>query len=151
MQPEYDPLLRDQVIRLMGVLRRLGVARNRPIRNMASFNRGLWLGEAQDHGALQIPDGPGAELLRVPRIPLENEPDAPPALRGWLTTSSGSGEPRTPTLRSRGRLDGRQVDLVEAPESNLSPTAGMRTTWRPWPDWQRAAGRASGSSRRCSI
>jgi very-short-patch-repair endonuclease len=138
MLPEHDPRLRDQVIRLMGVLRQLAVARNRPIRNTSSYDSVLWLGDAQDHCSVQIPDGPGAELLRAPRVPHESEPAAPAILRGWLTASSGSGEPQEPALRSQGRLNGRDVDLLEAPEIQSAFDTWMHTTWRPWADRQRA-------------
>src|SRR5688500_12016388 len=132
MQPEYDPLLREQVIGVMGVLRQLAVARNRPIRNTSSYDSVLWLGEAQNHCAVPLPHGPGAALARAPPIPRENEPDAPPVLRGWLPTSPGGGELREPTLRSQGRLDGRRVDLADAPEIQSAFDTWMRTTWRPW-------------------
>jgi very-short-patch-repair endonuclease len=137
MPPEYDPRLRDQVIRLMGVLRQLAVSRNRPIRNTASYDSVLWLGEAQEHCAIHIPDGPGAELMRAPRIPRENEPGAPPILRGWLTTPPGGGEMREPILRRQGRLGGRPVDLTDAPEVQSAFDTWIRTAWRPWAERQR--------------
>lgn len=137
MLPEYDPQLRDQVRRLMGVLRQLAVARNRPIRNTSSYDGALWLSEAQEHCSLHIPDGPGGELLRAPRIPREREPVAPPSLRGWFTRPGGD-ELSEPILRTTRRVDGAEVELADAPEVRAAFDNWMREEWRPWAERQRA-------------
>jgi very-short-patch-repair endonuclease len=137
MQPERDPLVRDQVIRLLGVLRQLAVAKNSPTRHTSRYEKALWLDDVRDHATVQLPDGPGDELLRVPRVPREPEPQPPREIRVWLRPAPVSDEVREPTLRERGPLDGRDVYLVEAPEVQSAFDTWMTTTWRPWAETER--------------
>lgn len=117
MLPKHDPLLRDQVTRLIGVLRQLAVTRNSPVRHTSGYDRIRWLEAVQDHCTVHSPSGPGDELLRVPRLPLEPEPPAPRELARWVERGSGTDAVTEPTLRRRGPLAGiGEVDLDRAPE-----------------------------------
>jgi Ni2+-binding GTPase involved in maturation of urease and hydrogenase/very-short-patch-repair endonuclease len=136
MQPEHDPLLRDQVVRLMGVLRQLAVAKNRPIRHTSRYDEVLWLDDVQDHCTVQAPEGPGDELLRAARVPREAPPVAPPVLKDWLVPSKD--DLREPVLRERALLDGNETSLDDAPGIRGTYEAWIRALWRPWADRERA-------------
>ncbi len=138
MQPEQDPLTRDQVIRLMGVLRQLAIARNSPIRHVSGYDRVLWLDDVQGQCTVLTPAGPGEELLRAARVPDEPEPAPPRELGGWLLTGGGSDGLPAPVLRDHGPLpDHGEVDLRDAPEVRAAFETWMSSTWRPWADSER--------------
>ncbi|GEL18352.1 AAA domain-containing protein [Pseudonocardia asaccharolytica] len=135
--PEWDPLLRDQVTRLMGVLRQLAVTRNSPIRHTSGYDKVMWLDDVQKHRTVQMPTGPGDELLRVQRVQLEPEPPAPRELVHWIQRPADTDGTREPALRQHGSLPGiGQVDLDDAPEIRAAFDEWM-TLWRPWAERER--------------
>ncbi|MFC5993477.1 AAA domain-containing protein [Pseudonocardia hispaniensis] len=137
MTPEWDPLLRDQVIRLMGVLRQLAVTRNSPIRHTSGYDKLMWLDDVQEHCTVQMPTGPGDELLRVPRVQLEPEPPAPRELAHWIHRPADTDGAREPVLAQHGPLPGiGQVDLGDAPEIRAAFDEWM-AAWRPWAERER--------------
>jgi hypothetical protein len=99
---ERDPLVRDQVSRLMGVLRQLAIKKNSPIRHTSRYKAALWLNDVQSYCTIQASDGPGEELLRVARVPREPEPGAPREVRDWIRRPSEPDVVPGPTLRERG-------------------------------------------------
>lgn len=135
MQQDQDALVRDQVTRLLGVLRRLAQAKNPPVRHTSGYDRTLWLDEVVAHCPMQDPGGPGHELLRVARVAGQPEPPAPRALRGWVQRTprvpSDTDVIAEPALHDRGPLHGQQVYLVDAPTVRDAFDAWM-AAWRPW-------------------
>src|SRR5215218_10233993 len=99
VRPEDDPVIRDQVTRLTGVLRQLAAAKTAPVRHTAQYHAALWLADVRDHCPVRVPEGPGDELLRVGRVPREPEPEAPAAVAGWIrwpVVQPGSPEAELP-------------------------------------------------------
>jgi very-short-patch-repair endonuclease len=139
MRPERDPLLRDQVTRLLGVLRQLAVAKNAPIRHTARYDAALWLAEVRDHGTVKAPEGPGDELLRVARVPREPEPPAPAGIDGWIRRPPDSDAVPEPELHDQRHLDRQDVLLADVPEVAAEFDAWLRDTWRPWAERERLA------------
>jgi hypothetical protein len=66
---ERDPLVRDQVNRLMGVPRQLASARNSPMPHTSRYEAALWLNDVQNYCTIQAPDGRGEELLCIAWVP----------------------------------------------------------------------------------
>src|SRR4051794_6177382 len=128
LRPEDDPLLRDQVSRLTGVLRQLAAAKTAPVRHTAQYHAALWLADVRDHCAVKVPEGPGEELLRAARVPREPEPAAPPAFAGRIRRPSASDE--VPDLE----LDEGEQD---APDVEAEFAEWMRTSWQPWAERER--------------
>ncbi|MDD7933920.1 AAA domain-containing protein [Actinomycetospora straminea] len=64
--PEHDPALRDRVQRFVGVLRRVALARARPVRHTRHHVGALPLVEVADQGAVRRPREAGDEILRAP-------------------------------------------------------------------------------------
>ncbi|MHA6793613.1 AAA domain-containing protein [Pseudonocardia bannensis] len=137
MTPEHDPAIRDRVIRLMGVLRQLALAKHRPLRHTSGYARALWLGAAQEHCTVQFPSGPGQEVLRVSRVQLEPEPERPRGLGNWVQPPPKNDPLREPVLKERGPRPGvGEVDLADAPEVRDAFGSWMRD-WRPWAERER--------------
>ncbi|MDF2976242.1 MAG: domain/Part of domain, partial [Actinomycetospora sp.] len=65
-RPEHDPALRDRVQRFVGVLRRVALARSRPVRHTRHHVGELALVDVADQGAIRRPQDGGDEILRVP-------------------------------------------------------------------------------------
>ncbi|HSK61170.1 MAG TPA: hypothetical protein VK935_19180, partial [Actinomycetospora sp.] len=65
-RPELDPALRDRVQRFVGVLRRVALARSRPVRHTRHHVGELALVDVGDQGAIRRPQDAGDEILRVP-------------------------------------------------------------------------------------
>ncbi|MEJ2888897.1 AAA domain-containing protein [Actinomycetospora aeridis] len=63
--PEHDPALRDRVQRLVGVLRRVALARARPVRHTRHHVGELPLVEVADQSAVRRPLEAGDEILRA--------------------------------------------------------------------------------------
>ncbi|MEJ2862870.1 AAA domain-containing protein [Actinomycetospora flava] len=64
--PEHDPALRDRVQRFVGVLRRVALARARPVRHTRHHVGELPLVEVADQSAVRRPREAGDEVLRAP-------------------------------------------------------------------------------------
>ncbi len=134
MLPEHDPQLRDQVTRLVSVLRQLATSRNAPVRHTARYDHVLWLDGVAPH----LRDG--AELLRLARPVGAPEPPAPRSIRRWLrppTARSDIDDVPAPALRDRGPLHGQQAYLVDAPGVRDAYDRWMATTWLPWANAER--------------
>ncbi|GAA4783620.1 hypothetical protein GCM10023200_16360 [Actinomycetospora chlora] len=65
-RPEDDPALRDRVQRLVGVLRRVALARARPVRHTRHHVGELALVDVADQSAVRRPREAGDEILRAP-------------------------------------------------------------------------------------
>lgn len=65
-EPEHDPALRDRVQRFVGVLRRVALARARPVRHTRHHVGELPLVEVTDQSAVRRPREAGDEILRAP-------------------------------------------------------------------------------------
>lgn len=65
-RPETDPALRDRVRRLVGVLRRVALARARPVRHTRHHVGELALVDVADQAAVRRPREAGDEILRAP-------------------------------------------------------------------------------------
>lgn len=90
--PENDPVLRDRVARLMGVLRRIAVAKNRPVRHADQYLDTVWLSPARELGLVHAALEPGEQVVRVPRVHNEREPGPPPSLRNWAEWGRNGGD-----------------------------------------------------------
>ncbi|MBW0117866.1 hypothetical protein I4J48_21760, partial [Pseudonocardia sp. KRD-169] len=123
MQPERDAQVRDQVVRLVGVLRALAPPARLPVRHVDAHDAVLWL------EGLRCPIGNGHEVLRLRRSAAEPEPAAPPAVVGWIGRAGDDLEP--PVLHDRGPLHGQNAYLVDAPGVRDAFDAWM-ALWRPW-------------------
>ncbi|TDQ61127.1 AAA domain-containing protein [Actinomycetospora succinea] len=64
--PEHDPALRDRVQRFVGVLRRVALARARPVRHTRHHVGELPLVDVADQSAVRRPREAGDEILRAP-------------------------------------------------------------------------------------
>ncbi|MDD7939366.1 AAA domain-containing protein [Actinomycetospora lutea] len=64
--PEHDPALRDRVQRFVGVLRRVALARARPVRHTRHHVGELALVDVADQSAVRRPRAAGDEILRAP-------------------------------------------------------------------------------------
>lgn len=64
--PEHDPALRDRVQRFVGVLRRVALARARPVRHTRHHVGELPLVDVADQAAIRRPREVGDEILRAP-------------------------------------------------------------------------------------
>ena len=64
--PEHDPALRERVQRFVGVLRRVALARARPVRHTRHHVGELGLVEVADQSAVRRPREAGDEILRAP-------------------------------------------------------------------------------------
>lgn len=65
-RPETDPTLRERVRRLVGVLRRVALARSRPVRHTRHHVGELALVDVADQSAVRRPREAGDEILRAP-------------------------------------------------------------------------------------
>src|SRR4051794_41409716 len=104
MRPEDDPVIRDQVTRLTGVLRQVAAAKTAPVRHTARHLAALWLADVRDHCPISVPEGPGDELLRAGRVPREPEPEVSPAVAEWIRWPAGSDDVPEPELRERRQV-----------------------------------------------
>ncbi|GAA3226877.1 hypothetical protein GCM10017691_16750 [Pseudonocardia petroleophila] len=129
MQPERDAQVRDQVVRLVGVLRALAPPARLPVRHVDAHDAVLWLED------LRCPVGNGPEVLRLRRSVAEPEPSAPAAVAGWLGPAGDDLEP--PVLHDRGPLHGQHAYLVDAPGVRDAFDAWMAVR-RPWAHRERA-------------
>lgn len=130
MRPERDAQLRDQVVRLVGVLRDLAPPTHAPVRHVGAHDAVLWLDDLRGHAVI----GATTEVLRLRRAAAEPEPPAPPAVAGWV----GPGGPDSePVLHDRGPLHGQHAYLVDAPGVRDAFDAWM-AAWRPWAHRERA-------------
>ncbi|WP_285651138.1 AAA domain-containing protein [Actinomycetospora sp. NBRC 106375] len=76
-RPENDPALRDRVQRLVGVLRRVALARARPVRHTRHHVGELALVDVADQAAVRRPHEAGDEVLRArPEGPMRATFDA---------------------------------------------------------------------------
>ncbi|WP_018682876.1 AAA domain-containing protein [Actinokineospora enzanensis] len=88
--PEHDAVLRDKVRRLMGVLRRLAVAKSKPVLKISGYQSHLLLADAARHITVRPALGPEDEVLRAERIVLEPEPPCPREILPWVRRTSGA-------------------------------------------------------------
>lgn len=129
MYPENDPVVRDKVIRLMGVFRQLAAAKFTPTRHTDQYHSTVWLDHLRRNGTVGVPAGPGDEVARVSRVVLEPEPPRPADLEGWL-------QPRRedliePRLRPTGPVDGVDTPADEAGDVRRAFDTWLET-WRRW-------------------
>ena len=130
-QPEHDPVLRDKVRRLMGVLRALAVAKTKPIRNIANYQEMLLLADASEHLAVHVPTEPGAEILRAERVRRDPEPPCPAVVGPWLEWPAGALEPPR-LLESRRDDTSRETEyLVDQPIVSRAFDQWV-PEWRAW-------------------
>ncbi|WP_447006521.1 AAA domain-containing protein [Saccharothrix isguenensis] len=136
--PENDPVLRDRVARLMGVLRQIAVAKNRPVRQANQYLDALWLSPAHELGLVHAALEPGEQVIRVPRVPNEREPGPPPSLRNWVEWARGGGDDLPePTLKQHVEVLRGPVEQTDLPRLGREFASWMRV-WRPWAERERA-------------
>lgn len=129
--PEHDPVLRDKVRRLMGVLRQLAVAKTRPIRSITNYEEMLLLADAVEHLPVRTAVEPGDEILRADRVRRDPEPPCPRAVAPRIDHAPGSLD--EPALRESALLPGenRSSSVIDHPEVTRQFSAWM-DVWRPW-------------------
>ncbi len=136
--PENDPVLRDRVARLMGVLRQIAVAKNRPVRHADQYLDTLWLSPAHELGLVHAALEPGEQVVRVPKVPNEREPGPPPSLRNWVEWVRGGGDDLPePTLKQHVQALRGPVQSTDSPHLEREFASWMRV-WRPWAERERA-------------
>ncbi|WP_367130624.1 AAA domain-containing protein [Saccharothrix sp. HUAS TT1] len=135
--PENDPVLRDRVARLMGVLRQIAVAKNRPVRQVNQYLDTLWLSPAHELGLVHAALESGEQVVRVPRVPNEREPLPPPSLRNWVEWARGGGDHLPePVLKQRVDTLRGSVQSTDFPRLEREFASWMRV-WRPWAERER--------------
>jgi very-short-patch-repair endonuclease len=122
--PEHDPALRDRLIRLMGVLRQLAVAKSRPIRDVAEYHQMVPLDEYREYVTIDSSAGPGERILGVQRVVEEAQPGCPGELEGLARYEAGSLV--EPVLR---------IPASEPPEDTTRLTALFEEWQRKWRAW----------------
>ncbi|MFD0204682.1 MULTISPECIES: hypothetical protein [Saccharothrix] len=131
-------MLRDRVARLVGVLRQIAVAKNRPVRHANQYLDVLWLSSAHELGLIHAALEPGQHIVRVPRVPNEREPGPPSSLRNrveWVR--GGSDDLPEPKLRQRVDALLGPVPATDFPRLEREFASWMRV-WRPWAERERA-------------
>ncbi|MBB5808696.1 very-short-patch-repair endonuclease [Saccharothrix ecbatanensis] len=135
--PENDPVLRDRVARLMGVLRQIAVAKSRPVRHANQYIETLWLSPAHELGLVHPALEPGEQVVRVPRVPNEREPGPPPSLRNWVEwVRDGGDDLPAPTLKQHVDALRGPVHSTDYPRLEREFAAWTRV-WRSWAERER--------------
>src|SRR4051794_14024050 len=129
-----DPALKDRVTRLIQFLKDLVTARSVPVRTVDGHLGHLWLADVRDLAAVQAEAGPGAPLLRLPRVFLDPAPALPAVLQGWVrVTDRDNSDLTEPPLRdSITDAQGVSTSLAERPDVSQGYAAWL-------PEWQRWA------------